>query len=37
MFSVIKVDGQFFYKKVWKGEVIEVEFCEVEIFSFKII
>lgn len=37
MFSVIKVDGQLFYKKVWKGEIVEVEFCDVEIFSFKII
>lgn len=36
MFSAIKVDGQPLYKKARKGEVIEVEPREVEIFSFKI-
>jgi tRNA pseudouridine55 synthase len=36
MFSAIKVDGQPLYKKARKGEIVEVEPRDVEIFSFKI-
>ncbi|MEQ8706503.1 MAG: tRNA pseudouridine(55) synthase TruB [Phaeodactylibacter sp.] len=36
MFSAIKVDGQPLYKKARKGETVEIEPREVEIFDFKI-
>ena len=36
MFSAIKVDGQPLYKKARKGETVEIEPREVEIFNFNI-